>query len=73
MPCCSVSDCTRTEALTVGGHWHARAPDGSWVEVPPESVVETAGNPIGQPVLCALPSLTTKRWMIYCFVPGPLS
>jgi hypothetical protein len=67
--CCDESDCARTEARTRGGSWEAKAPDGSWITVPPESIVVDQGNPTGEPVLCAYESET--GWRVLCFVPGP--
>lgn len=43
MPCCEEADCARTEARIRGGGWEAKAPDGTWVVVPPESVVSSRG------------------------------
>ena len=68
--CCDQSDCARTEARTHGDQWQARAPDGSWITVPPDSVVHNQGNPTGEPVLCA-DAPTERGWRVLCFVPGP--
>jgi hypothetical protein len=51
--CCDLTDCARTQARTQGDHWKARAPDGSWIDVPADTVVRAQGNPTGEPVLCA--------------------
>jgi hypothetical protein len=48
MPCCEEADCARTEARTRGGTWEAKAPDGSWVSIPHESIVTDQGNPTGE-------------------------
>jgi hypothetical protein len=71
MPCSEEADCARTEARIRGGGWEAKAPDGTWVVVPPESVVTNQGNPTGEPILCSYGSFTGPGWMIFCFVPGP--
>ncbi|WP_146604606.1 hypothetical protein [Rhodoplanes roseus] len=68
--CCDPSDCKRTEADTVGDHHRARLPSGEWVDIPPELVIHDSGNPTGEPVLCALPSVGGSRARILCFVPG---
>ena len=33
--CCDESDCARTEAHIMESRWQARAPDGSWLSIPP--------------------------------------
>jgi hypothetical protein len=71
LPCCDQADCTRTEARTRGNRWEAKAPDGSWVTVPPEHVVNNQGNPTGEPILCSYMSFEGNWWDVYCFVPGP--
>jgi hypothetical protein len=48
MPCCNERDCARTEAHVRNGRWHAKAPDGSWIAIPTESVVTDQGNPTGE-------------------------
>ena len=68
--CCDESDCARTEARTHGDQWEARAPDGSWVVIPPDRIVLDQGNPTGEPILCASDS-GEARWRVLCFVPGP--
>ena len=68
--CCDESDCARTEARTHGDQWEARAPDGSWVVIPPDRIVLDQGNPTGEPILCASDS-GGARWRVLCFVPGP--
>ena len=72
MPCCEESDCARTEARTRGGSWEAKAPDGSWVTIPHESIVTDQGNPTGEPILCSYNNwYGNGGWMVFCFVPGP--
>jgi hypothetical protein len=67
--CCDESDCARTEVRMRGDGWDARAPDGSWITVPPESIVVDQGNPTGEPILCSMPG--DEGWRVLCFVPGP--
>ena len=69
--CCDESDCARTEAHITEGRWQARAPDGSWLTVPPTRVVHDRGNPLGQPILCAAQE-PDGEWQVLCFVPGAL-
>ena len=71
LPCCDQADCARTEARTRGNRWEAKAPDGSWVTVPPEHVVNNQGNPTGEPILCSYMSFEGNWWDVYCLVPGP--
>jgi hypothetical protein len=73
IPCCEEADCARTEARTRGGSWEAKAPDGSWVTIPHESVVTDQGNPTGEPILCSYNNWYGNGggWMVFCFVPGP--
>jgi hypothetical protein len=72
--CCEEADCARTETRTRGGSWEAKAPDGSWVAIPSDSVVTDQGNPTGEPISCSY-----NNWygnggrMVICFVPGPES
>lgn len=68
--CCDEADCARTEARAVDGKWQAKAPNGSWIAVPPESVVVDQGNPTGEPILCGVPD-EGSGWAVLCFVPGP--
>jgi len=69
--CCSEADCARTEARTRGGKLEAKAPDGAWIAVPPESIVVDQGNPTGEPILCSHPSEEGDSLQVRCFVPGP--
>ena len=69
--CCN-QDCARTEARIRGDHWEAKAPDGSWVAIPSDSIVTGQGNPTGEPILCALEYPEKELgWEVLCFVPGP--
>lgn len=70
--CCGEADCARTEARIRDGRWEAKAPNGSWLAVPHESVVADKGNPIGEPILCSYNNwYDDSGWLVYCFVPGP--
>jgi hypothetical protein len=69
--CCDVSDCLRTEAHVSQNRWKARAPDGSWLIVPPTRVITDRGNPVGEPILCAV-NKGEGSWLVLCFVPGAL-
>ena len=42
--CCDLTDCARTEARTHHNEWEARAPDGSWITIPADSVVQNQGQ-----------------------------
>jgi hypothetical protein len=71
--CCKKADCARTEARIRGGKWEAKAPDGSWIAVPRESVVLDQGNPTGEAILCSYREEDGwgVGWGVLCFVPGP--
>jgi hypothetical protein len=71
--CCSEADCARVEARMRGANWEARAPDGSWIAIPPESMVTDQGNPTGEAVLCSYRKEEGSGlgWGVLCFVPGP--
>jgi hypothetical protein len=69
--CCDLSDCLPTEAYISADKWQARAPDGRWVTVPSGRVVTHRGNPIGEPILCAIPA-GDGSYVVLCFVPGAL-
>ena len=68
---CSDADCARTEARTRNDHWDAKTLDGSWIAVPPESIVVDQGDPTGGPILCSYPEAEGDGWVVPCFVPGP--
>ncbi|MEZ5888925.1 MAG: hypothetical protein R3D52_00900 [Xanthobacteraceae bacterium] len=68
--CCDEVDCLRTEAHLSGDHWRARAPDGKWIDIPPNRVIHDRGNPVGEPILCA--TWAFDGWNVLCFVPGAL-
>ncbi|MGA8155755.1 MAG: hypothetical protein WB822_05970 [Rhodoplanes sp.] len=70
--CCDQSDCSRTEARTQGNQWQAKTPDGSWIAIPDDKVVNNQDNPTGEPILCALENRAKELgWEVICFVPGP--
>ena len=69
--CCDESDCARTEAHIMESRWQARAPDGSWLSIPPTRVIHDRGNPVGEPILCAARG-PDGEWRVLCFVPGGL-
>lgn len=68
--CCDEVDCLRTEAHLSGDHWRARAPDGKWIDIPPNRVIHDRGNPVGEPILCE--TWAFDGWNVLCFVPGAL-
>ena len=45
--CCNGYDCKPTEAEIRDNQWWARGPDGKWIEVPENAVIEDKGNPVG--------------------------
>jgi hypothetical protein len=64
--------CLRTEARTQGNQWQAKTPDGSWIAIPDDKVVNNQDNPTGEPILCALENREKELgWEVICFVPGP--
>ena len=71
--CCDEADCRRTEAHLSDNHWQARAPDGKWIDIPPDRVITDRFNPVGEPILCATWALSSGSWNVLCFVPGALS
>ncbi len=70
-PCCSISDCRRTEARHNESGWEVLIDDrfGSretkWTPVPRNRVLDQH-NPIGEAIVCFLPGLG-----VMCFVPPP--
>lgn len=72
--CCDESDCKPTKSRFKNNRLEARLPDGSWAPVPENSIVYRE-NPLGRPVLCALPNYDpfgdqTGGWIVHCYVPG---
>ncbi len=67
VPCCDIADGHRTDyQMRSDGYWVPI--DGEWMPVPPEAIVENAGNPVGQAVVWY--SHFNERVFIRCFVPG---
>ena len=70
--CCNLTDCRATEAEIRNGHWWAREwYTSTWLEVPDKVVIYDKGNPVGLPVLCAIPNYD-GGYNVLCFVPGAL-
>ena len=69
--CCGGYDCLPTHAEIRGSHWWATLPNGQWIEVPDDLVIRDRGNPVGQPVLCAVLD-EAGALSVRCFVPGAL-
>ena len=70
--CCSIADCTRTEAVFKEGHWWAKL-HGNWQAVPNETILDTPSLD-GAAYICAdlLPTLLPNNrngTKIYCLVP----
>ena len=70
--CCGGDDCLPTEAELREGRWWSRTPDGVWHEEPANIVIHDRGNPVGQPILCAVPNGVDGGFTVLCFVPGAL-
>jgi hypothetical protein len=70
VPCCDVSDGHRTtwRADPVNGHYWIPI-EGEWREVPPEAVVNNAGNPVGEAVVWYIRQGPDAVY-IRCFVPS---
>jgi hypothetical protein len=70
-PCCSISDCRRTEARHNHKGWEVLIDERfgargvEWVDVPSHRVLERQ-NPIGEAVVCFIPTVG-----VMCFVPPP--
>ena len=60
-----------SKAHIMESRWQARAPDGSWLSIPPTRVIHDRGNPVGEPILCAARG-PDGEWRVLCFVPGGL-
>ena len=67
VPCCDIADGHRTDYdMREGRYW---VPINSkWMMVPPEAVVDDAGNPTGDAVVWY--SESGSNVYIRCFVPG---
>jgi hypothetical protein len=72
LSCCDESDCQPTEEAIEGQGYLARAPDGTWIEIPDATILNNTSNPVGSPVLCStkITHRNVSHWHIYCFVPG---
>jgi hypothetical protein len=67
IPCCDIADGHRTDYdMRDNTYWVPI--NGEWMMVPPESVVDDAGNPTGDAVVWYTESNGTVY--IRCFVPG---
>jgi hypothetical protein len=67
VPCCDIADGHRTDfQMRKNQYWVPI--NGTWMPVPPEAVVNNAGNPVGDAVVWY--SIYGGRVMIRCFVPG---
>lgn len=70
-PCCSISDCRRTQARHNESGWDVLiderfgSRDTLWTPVPRNRVLDR-NNPTGEPIVCFLPGLG-----VMCFVPPP--
>ena len=68
VPCCDIADGHRTDYdMRSDGYWVPI--EGKWQHVPPESIVYTAGNPVGDAVVWYVQQ-GTNSYYIRCFVPG---
>jgi hypothetical protein len=68
VPCCDISDGHRTDYdMRPDGYWVPI--EGKWQQVPPESIVYNAGNPVGEAVVWYVRQ-GTSTYYIRCFVPG---
>jgi hypothetical protein len=78
VPCCDVADGHRTDyELRSTGYWVPipESPSGNdnWMEVPPDAVVQNAGNPVGEAIVWYARRTNTgghATFHIRCFVPG---
>ena len=67
VPCCDIADGHRTDYdIRKNRYWVPI--NGTWMPVPPEAVIENAGNPVGDAVVWY--SIYGDLVMIRCFVPG---
>ncbi len=75
VPCCNIADGHRTDwEIRKDGYWVPNPLDTKiWIPVPPNTVVQNAGNPIGEAIIWWVPSYEegiVKGILIHCFVPG---
>lgn len=70
VPCCDISDGHRTtwKADPVTGHYWIPI-ESQWIEVPPEAVINNAGNPVGEAVVWYVWQGPDAVY-IRCFVPS---
>lgn len=67
VPCCDIADGHRTDfQMRKNQYWVPI--NGTWMPVPPQAVVNNAGNPVGDAVVWY--SAYDGRVVIRCFVPG---
>ena len=68
VPCCDISDGHRTEYdMRDSQYWVPI--DGTWMQVPPETVIHNSENPTGDAVVWYAKS-PQNNIHIRCFVPG---
>jgi len=68
VPCCDIADGHRTDYdVRSDGYWVPI--EGKWQHVPPESIVYSAGNPVGEAVVWYVQQ-GSNSYYIRCFVPG---
>lgn len=67
VPCCDIADGHRTDfQMRKNQYWVPI--NGTWMPVPPQAVVNNAGNPVGDAVVWY--SIYGGEVVIRCFVPG---
>jgi len=67
VPCCDIADGHRTDYdMRKDQYWVPI--NGSWLPVPPDAVLNDAGNPVGDAVVWY--SIYGDHVVIRCFVPG---
>ena len=65
MSCCSIADCRPADFRIEGGRYQVMV-DGSWQDVPADTILERMDNPTGRAVVCYTPYRG-----IMCFIKGP--
>jgi hypothetical protein len=68
VPCCDVADGHRT-TWQAGKAGYEVPIDGQWLPVPPDAVIDDAGNPVGEAVVWYT-KFSDGKVYIRCFVPG---
>lgn len=67
VPCCDIADGHRTDYdMRKDQYWVPI--NGDWMPVPPDAVLDTVGNPVGDAVVWY--SIYGDHVVIRCFVPG---